>query len=98
MMMSLGPGSILVNKLGRRFMHGGYTYNDFSYPFGFYDQRYPGFANKPPAWAIFDGLYAAVNTSAAVLGAAYPGGGACIGPSVTMGYRAGCHVAARRPR
>ncbi len=226
MMMSLGPGSILVNKLGRRFMHGGYTYNDFSHPFGFYDQRYPGFANKPPAWAIFgarhlekgimgakpgiemslvgpdgqqppgwvalagsvrelaekigvdadgleetvkrynehaelgedpdwadpeqthvltgpetvrhkpvlgppfgavqqwpgtlgtnggcridkdgrvlgnrvpiiDGLYAAGNTSAAVLGAAYPGGGACIGSSVTMGYRAGRHVAARRPR
>jgi succinate dehydrogenase/fumarate reductase flavoprotein subunit len=226
MMMGLGPGSIIVNKLGRRFMHGGYTYNDFSHPFGFYDQRYPGFPNKPPAWVIFgarhlekgimgakpgielslagpdgqeppgwvaladsvrelaeqigvdadgleetvkryneyaahgedpdwadpaqthvltgpetvrhkpvlgppfgaiqqwpgtigtnggcridqdgrvlgnrvpiiDGLYAAGNTSAAVLGATYPGGGACIGSSVTMGYRAGRHVATRRPR
>jgi 3-oxosteroid 1-dehydrogenase len=47
MMMGLGPGSIIVNQLGHRFMHGGYTYNDFSHPFGFYDQRYPGFANKP---------------------------------------------------
>ncbi len=226
MMMGLGAGSILVNKLGRRFMHGGYTYNDFSHPFGFYDQRYPGFVNKPPAWVIFgarhfehgvmgskpgiemnltgadgqeppdwvavaesireladrigvdpdalvstverynefadkgedpdwsdpsqthvltgpetvehrpilgppygaiqqwpgtigtnggcridadarvlgnrvpiiDGLYAAGNTSAAVLGATYPGGGACIGSSVTMGYRAGRHVAARPAR
>lgn len=226
MMMGLGPGSILVNKLGRRFMHGGYTYNDFSHPFGFYDQRYPGFANKPPAWAVFgarhfqkgimgakpgiemslvgpdgqqppdwvalagsvrelaekigvdadalaetvkrynehagrgedpdwadpgqahvltgpdtvhhkpvlgppygaiqqwpgtigtnggcridkdgralgnrvpviDGLYAAGNTSAAVLGGTYPGGGTCIGSSVAMGYRAGRHVAARAPR
>lgn len=226
MMMGLGAGSILVNKLGRRFMHGGYTYNDFSHPFGFYDQRYPGFVNKPPAWVIFgaehleqgimgakpgiemsltgpegqeppdwvvlagsigelaqkigidpdslqetvnhyneyaekgedpdwsdplqthvltgpdsvnhkpvvgppygaiqqwpgtigtnggcridadarvlgnrvpviDGLYAAGNTSAAVLGATYPGGGTCIGSSVTMGYRAGRHVAGRAPR
>ncbi len=226
MMMGLGPGSIIVNQLGRRFMHGGYTYNDFSHPFGFYDQRYPGFANKPPAWVVFgarhlkrgimgakpgielslagpdgqdppdwvalagsvrelagkigvdadaleetvkrynehaergedpdwgdpgqrdvltgpdtvhhkpvlgppfgaiqqwpgtigtnggcrvdkdgrvlgnrvpviDGLYAVGNTSAAVLGGTYPGGGACIGSSVTMGYRAGRHVATRRPR
>jgi succinate dehydrogenase/fumarate reductase flavoprotein subunit len=47
---------------------------------------------------VIDGLYAAGNTSAAVLGATYPGGGACIGSSVTMGYRAGRHVATRRPR
>ena len=226
MIMGLGPGSIIVNKLGRRFMHGGYTYNDFPHPFGFYDQRYPGFANKPPAWNLFgashfhqgvmgakpgiemslagpdgqdapdwvavagsirelaekigvdadaleetvarynsfaakgedpdwgdpaqthvltgpetvdvrpvvgppfgaiqqwpgtigtnggcridadarvlgnrvpiiDGLYAAGNTSAAVLGATYPGGGTCIGASVTMGYRAGRHVAGRAAR
>jgi succinate dehydrogenase/fumarate reductase flavoprotein subunit len=226
MMMGLGPGSILVNKLGQRFMHGGYTYNDFSHPFGFYDQRYPGFPNKPPAWAIFgaghlkrgimgtkpgielnltgpggqdapdwvalagsirelaeqigidpdaleetvkrynefaangadpdwgdpgqtatltgpetvrhkpilgppfgaiqqwpgtigtnggcrtdkdarvlgnrvpiiEGLYAAGCTAASVLGATYPGGGSCIGPSVVMGYRAGRHAAAQPAR
>ncbi len=34
MMMGLGAGSIIVNQQGRRFMHGGYTYNDFSHPFG----------------------------------------------------------------
>ena len=45
---------------------------------------------------IIDGLYAAGNTSASVLGSAYPGGGSCIGPSVTMGYRAGRHVARSR--
>ncbi|WP_317452566.1 FAD-dependent oxidoreductase [Streptomyces sp. CBMA29] len=225
MIMGLGAGSIIVNQSGRRFMHGGYTYNDFSHPFGFYDQRLPGFANKPPAWVVFgaqhlaegvmgakpgiemsltgpegqpapdwlavadsigelagklgiepsalretvdryneyaekgedpdwadplqthvltgpdtvnvkpvigppygaiqqwpgtlgtnggcridadarvlgnrvpviDGLYAVGNTSAAVLGATYPGGGACIGSSVTMGYRAGRHLAGREP-
>jgi succinate dehydrogenase/fumarate reductase flavoprotein subunit len=47
---------------------------------------------------VIDGLYAVGNTSAAVLGGTYPGGGACIGSSVTMGYRAGRHVATRRPR
>jgi succinate dehydrogenase/fumarate reductase flavoprotein subunit len=222
MMMGLGAGSIIVNSRGQRFMHGGYTYNDFPHPFGFFDQRNPGYTNKPPAWVIFgarhlekgimgvkpgielslqgpdgqaapdwmaladsvrslaeqigidpdaleatvdrynhyaekgedpdwgdpgqirvltgpdtvnlkpvagppygaiqqwpgtlgthggcridadgrvlghrvpviDGLYAAGNTSASVLGGSYPGGGGCIGPSVTMGYRAGRHLAA----
>jgi 3-oxosteroid 1-dehydrogenase len=53
MMMGLGPGSIIVNGHGKRFMHGGYTYNDFSHPFGFFDQRNPGYTNKPPGWIIF---------------------------------------------
>jgi 3-oxosteroid 1-dehydrogenase len=226
MIMGLGPGSIIVNQHGNRFMHGGYTYNDFSAPFGFFDQRNPGFTNKAPAWNIFgaaileqgisgakpgismtltgpdgqeapdwvqlagsirelaakigidpdaleatverynqyaekgedpdwgdpgqtsvltgpdtlnrkpitgppygaiqqwpgtlgtngglridkdarvlgnrvpviDGLYAAGNTSASVLGSIYPGGGSCIGPSVTMGYRAGLHLAGKASR
>ncbi|MFG1923348.1 FAD-dependent oxidoreductase [Cryptosporangium sp. NPDC048952] len=226
MLMGLGAGSIIVNQSGRRFMHGGYTYNDFSAPFNEFDQRLPGFPNKPPAWVIFgarhlsegimgakpgielkltgpdgqeapeflavaesiaelaskmgidaaalqetvdrynlyaekgedpdwadplqthvltgpdnvniapiagppygaiqqwpgtlgtngglridadarvlgnrvpiiEGLYAAGNTSAAVLGSTYPGGGACIGSSVTMGYRAGRHVARQASR
>ena len=34
-------------------MHGGYTYNDFSHPFNIFDQRNPGFTNKPPAWIVF---------------------------------------------
>ncbi|MBB3665615.1 succinate dehydrogenase/fumarate reductase flavoprotein subunit [Prauserella sediminis] len=226
MTMGLGPGSIIVNQQGERFMHGGYTYNDFSHPFGQFDQRTPGFPNKPPGWIIFgeahldadikgtkpgiqltltspdgaenppwlvvadslaelaektgidpatltatvgrynefaekgedpdwgdplqthaltgpevvpvepivgprfgaiqqwpgtigtngglridadarvlgnrvpvvDGLYAAGNTAASVLGGVYPGGGSCIGPSVAMGYRAGRHVAGRPAR
>jgi succinate dehydrogenase/fumarate reductase flavoprotein subunit len=53
MLMGLGAGSIIVNGQGKRFMHGGYTYNDFSHPFGFFDQRNPGYTNKPPAWVIF---------------------------------------------
>lgn len=226
MMMGLGAGSIIVNQSGERFMHGGYTYNDFSHPFAEFDQRLPGYPNKAPAWNIFgadllengfmgskpgiamslvgpegetapdwvkvagsirelaekigidpdvleqtvngynefaekgedpewsdplqthtltgpetvvhkpilgpsygaiqqwpgtigtngglridadarvlgnrlpiiDGLYAAGNTSAAVLGATYPGGGTCVGSSVTMGYRAGRHVASQAAR
>ena len=42
---------------------------------------------------VIDGLYAAGNTSASVLGAIYGGGGSCIGPSVTFGYIAGRHLA-----
>jgi 3-oxosteroid 1-dehydrogenase len=53
MMTGLGPGSIIVNQLGRRFMHGGYTYNDFPKPFGNFDQDHPGFPNRPPGWVIF---------------------------------------------
>ena len=48
---------------------------------------------------VIDGLYAAGNTSASVLGSVYPGGaGGCIGPSVTMGYRAGLHLAGKESR
>lgn len=53
MSLGLGPGSILVNQQGERFMHGGYTYNDFPKGFGGFDQRYPGMRNKPPGWVIF---------------------------------------------
>jgi succinate dehydrogenase/fumarate reductase flavoprotein subunit len=53
MMMGLGAGSIIVNQLGQRFMHGGYTYNDFPKAFGLFDQQYPGMPNKPPGWVIF---------------------------------------------
>ena len=53
MMTGLGPGSIIVNGHGRRFMHGGYTYNDFPKPFGHFDQDHPGFPNRPPGWVIF---------------------------------------------
>jgi succinate dehydrogenase/fumarate reductase flavoprotein subunit len=53
MMTGLGPGSIIVNRHGRRFMHGGHTYNDFPKPFGNFDQDYPGFPNRPPGWVIF---------------------------------------------
>jgi 3-oxosteroid 1-dehydrogenase len=228
MSQGLGPGSIIVNQQGKRFMHGGYTYNDFPHPFGFFDQRRPGYTNKPPGWIVFgrstierglygsqlvggekpalvgpngepspdwlvvansirelaalmnvdpdsleqtvtrynvfaengedpdwadpgqatvmfgpdnlhhkpivgepygalqqwpgsigtsggcridadarvlgtdrpviDGLYAAGNTAAAVLGGSYPGGGACVGASMVIGYIAGRHVAKRAAR
>ena len=53
MLKGLGPGSIIVNRHGRRFMPGGYTYNDFPKPFGAFDQEYVGYPNTPPAWVVF---------------------------------------------
>jgi succinate dehydrogenase/fumarate reductase flavoprotein subunit len=53
MATGLGAGSTIVNGHGKRFMHGGYTYNDFSHPFGFFDQRNPGYTNKAPGWCVF---------------------------------------------
>jgi hypothetical protein len=47
---------------------------------------------------VIDGLYAAGNTAASVLGAIYGGGGSCIGPSVTFGYIAGRHLADKPAR
>lgn len=53
MLKGLGPGSIIVNRHAERFMHGGYTYNDFPKTFGDFDQRLPGYPNTPPVWVIF---------------------------------------------
>jgi succinate dehydrogenase/fumarate reductase flavoprotein subunit len=53
MLKGLGPGSVIVNRHGHRFMHGGYTYNDFPKTFGAFDQKYVGYPNTPPAWVIF---------------------------------------------
>jgi 3-oxosteroid 1-dehydrogenase len=44
---------------------------------------------------VIPGLYAAGNVAASVFGPAYPGGGATLGPALTLGYLAGRHVAIR---
>lgn len=53
MMTGLGPGSIIVNRFGHRFMGSGLTYNDFPKPFANFDHLLPGWPNTPPAWVIF---------------------------------------------
>ena len=45
--------------------------------------------------AVIEGLYAAGNTTASVMGRTYPGPGATIAPAVVFGYLAAKHAAAR---
>lgn len=45
--------------------------------------------------SAIDGLYAAGNVSAPVMGHTYAGPGATIGPAVTFGYLAALDIAAR---
>ena len=44
--------------------------------------------------SVIEGLYAAGNSSAAVMGETYPGPGATLGPAMTFGYVAAQHMAA----
>jgi 3-oxosteroid 1-dehydrogenase len=46
--------------------------------------------------SVLEGLYAAGNTSASVMGRTYPGPGSTIGPAVVFGWLGAKHAAARR--
>ncbi len=49
-----------------------------------------------PDGSPIEGLYAAGNTSASVMGRTYPGPGSTLGPAVVFGHRAAQHLAAGR--
>lgn len=44
---------------------------------------------------VIEGLYAAGNDMASIMGGNYPGGGITLGPALTFGYIAGMHMAAK---
>ena len=48
------PGSIIVNQDARRFVNEAVPYNEFPRPFGAFDPATLDFANRDPAWQIFD--------------------------------------------
>ena len=47
--------------------------------------------------SVIEGLYAAGNNSASVMGRTYPGPGSTLGPAAVFGYLAARHVAAAVP-
>lgn len=49
-----GANSIIVNKLGKRFVNEGSTYMDLPKSFYEYDQTTQTYPNEPPVWLIFD--------------------------------------------
>lgn len=50
-----------------------------------------------PDGAPIAGLYAVGNDRASMMGGSYPGAGITLGPIMTFGYLAGCHLAGRTP-
>ncbi len=47
--------------------------------------------------SVIEGLYAAGNVSAPVMGHTYPGPGGTIGPAMAFGYLAALHIAGKKP-
>lgn len=47
---------------------------------------------------VIEGLYAIGNSSSSVVGTRYPGAGTTLGPAMTFGYLAACHLGAGRGR
>jgi len=48
------PGSIVVNQAGQRFVNEAVPYNEFPRAFGSFDAVQVDYANRAPAWQLFD--------------------------------------------
>jgi succinate dehydrogenase/fumarate reductase flavoprotein subunit len=48
------PGSIVVNQAGQRFVNEAVPYNEFPRAFGAFDAVQVDYANRAPAWQLFD--------------------------------------------
>jgi succinate dehydrogenase/fumarate reductase flavoprotein subunit len=48
------PGSLIVNQAGRRFVNEAVPYNEFPRAFGAFDAVQLDYANRAPAWQVFD--------------------------------------------
>src|SRR5262245_34257488 len=48
------PGTLIVNQDGRRFVNEAVPYNDFPRAFGSFDPLRLDYANRAPAWQVFD--------------------------------------------
>ena len=71
--------------------------HDLVFDFAFEGILYEKRPIYDPAGDVIEGLYAAGNSTASVMGRTYPGAGGTIGPALTFGFLAAEDAAQREP-